>query len=70
MTTETEINLIQGLRKQNPKAQQLLLKRYGNDVFAQVVRLVPGLENAEEVYQGRKARWRPPSAIRIRKRCS
>ena len=51
MTTETEINLIQGLRKQNPKAQQLLLKRYGNDVFAQVVRLVPGLENAEEVYQ-------------------
>ena len=51
MTTETDINLIQGLRKQNPKAQQLLLERYGNDVFAQVVRLVPGLENAEEVYQ-------------------
>ena len=51
MTTETDINLIQGLRKQNPKAQQQLLERYGNDVFAQVVRLVPGLENAEEVYQ-------------------
>ena len=51
MTTETEINLIQGLRKQNPKAQQQMLDRYGNDVFAQVVRLVPGLENAEEVYQ-------------------
>ena len=51
MTTETEINLIQGLRKQHPKSQQLLLERYGNDVFAQVVRLVPGLEDAEEVYQ-------------------
>ena len=51
MTTETEINLIQGLRKQHPKAQQQLLERYGNDVFAQVVRLVPALEDAEEVYQ-------------------
>ena len=51
MTTETEINLIQGLRKQNPKSQQQLLERYGSDVFAQVVRLVPGLEDAEEVYQ-------------------
>ena len=51
MTTETEINLIQGLRKQHPKAQQQMLERYGSDVFAQVVRLVPGLENAEEVYQ-------------------
>ena len=51
MITETEINLIQGLRKQHPKSQQQLLERYGNDVFAQVVRLVPGLEDAEEVYQ-------------------
>ena len=51
MTTETDIDLIQGLRQQNPKAQQRMLERYGNDVFAQVVRLVPGLENAEEVYQ-------------------
>ena len=51
MTTITDIDLLQGLRKQSPKAQQQMLERYGNDVFAQVVRLVPGLENAEEVYQ-------------------
>ena len=51
MTTETDINLLQGLRQQSPKAQQQLLERYGNDVYAQVARLVPGTENAEEVYQ-------------------
>ena len=51
MTTETDINLLQGLRQQSPKAQQQLLERYGNDVYAQVARLVPGSENAEEVYQ-------------------
>ena len=51
MTTETDINLLQGLRKQSPKAQQQTLERYGRDVFAQVVRLVPVVENAEEVYQ-------------------
>lgn len=51
MITETDINLIEGLRKQSPKAQQQMLERYGNEVFAQVARLVPGLENAEEVYQ-------------------
>ena len=49
MTTETDINLLQGLRQQSPKAQQQLLERYGNDVYAQVARLVPGTENAEEV---------------------
>ena len=49
--TETETNLIEGLRKQNPKAQQLMLDHYGRDVFAQVARLIPVLENAEEVYQ-------------------
>ena len=49
--TETDFHLIQGLRRQSPKAQQQMLGRYGNDVFAQVARLVPGLENAEEVYQ-------------------
>jgi len=48
---ETDIDLIEGLRKQSPKAQQQMLDRYGRDVFAQVVRLVPGIENAEEVYQ-------------------
>lgn len=47
----TDINLLQGLRKQSPKAQQQMLERYGNDVYAQVARLVPGRENAEEVYQ-------------------
>ena len=51
MTTETEINLLQGLRQQSPKAQQKMLERYGQDVYAQVARLVPGAENAEEVYQ-------------------
>ena len=49
--TETDIELIEGLRKQSPKAQQQMLDRYGRDVFAQVARLVPGIENAEEVYQ-------------------
>lgn len=47
----TDINLLQGLRKQSPNAQQQMLERYGNDVYAQVARLVPGRENAEEVYQ-------------------
>lgn len=49
--TETDIYLIQGLRKQSPKAQQQALDRYGGFVFAQVARLIPGVENAEEVYQ-------------------
>jgi len=51
MITMTDINLLQGLRKQSPKAQQQMLERYGNEVYAQVARLVPGRENAEEVYQ-------------------
>ena len=51
MTTETDINLLQGLREQSPQAQQQALDRYGRDVFAQVVRLIPVVENAEEVYQ-------------------
>ena len=51
MTTDIEINLIEGLRQQSPKAQQQMIDRYGRDVFAQVARLVPGIENAEEVYQ-------------------
>jgi len=49
--TETETNLIEGLRRQSPKAQQQMLDRYGRDVFAQVVRIVSRTENAEEVYQ-------------------
>ena len=51
MITETDINLLQGLREQSPQAQQQALDRYGRDVFAQVVRLVTVVENAEEVYQ-------------------
>ena len=47
----TETDLIEGLRRQSPKAQQQMLDRYGRDVFAQVVRLVAVTENAEEVYQ-------------------
>lgn len=48
---DTIIDLIPGLREQNPKAQRLALERYGNDVFAQVARLLPAVEDAEEVYQ-------------------
>ena len=47
----TETDLIEGLRKQSPKAQQQTIDRYGREVFAQVVRLVAVTENAEEVYQ-------------------
>ena len=49
--TETDTNMIAGLLQQSSKAQQLMLDRYGRDVFAQVVRLIPVVENAEEVYQ-------------------
>jgi len=49
--TETEIHLIEGLKRQSPKAQQELIDHYGREVFAQVVRLVAVTENAEEVYQ-------------------
>ena len=51
MTTDIDVHLIEGLRQQSPKAQQLMLERYGRGVFAQVARLVPALEDAEEVYQ-------------------
>jgi RNA polymerase sigma-70 factor (ECF subfamily) len=51
MTETDKINLIQGLRKQSPKAQQQALDRYGRDVFALVARLITGAENVEEVYQ-------------------
>ena len=49
--TEAELELIEGLRRQDPKAQWLTLQRYGSAIFAQVARLVPGKEDAEEVYQ-------------------
>ena len=50
-TDKKEINMIPGLRKRSPKAQQMMLDCYGDYVFAQVVRLVPRNEDAEEVYQ-------------------
>ena len=43
---DTIIDLIQGLREQNPKAQRQTLERYGNDVFAQVARMLPAAEDA------------------------
>ncbi len=51
MTEQTEIQIIEGLRQRSPKAQQLTLEQYGSYVWAQVVRLVTGVEDAEEVYQ-------------------
>ena len=47
----TETDLIEGLRRQSPKAQQETIDHYGREVFAQLVRLVTVTENAEEVYQ-------------------
>ena len=44
----TETDLIEELRQQKPKAQQMLIERYGRYVFAQIVRLVSIVENAEE----------------------
>lgn len=51
MTEETEIQIIEGLKQRSPKAQQQALEQYGGYVWAQVVRLVTGVEDAEEVYQ-------------------
>ena len=51
MVTDIEINLIEGLKEQSPKAQQMMVERYGRHVFSQVVRLLPSVEDAEEVYQ-------------------
>ena len=47
----TETELIEGLSRQDSKAQQQTIDRYGGEVFALVVRLVAVAENAEEVYQ-------------------
>ncbi len=51
MMTETEASLIVGLRKQNRNAQQQMLDCYGRDVFSQIARLIPAVEDVEEVYQ-------------------
>ncbi|MBP5714496.1 MAG: RNA polymerase sigma factor [Prevotella sp.] len=49
--TETEVNLTEGLLRQDRSAQQQMLDCYGRDVFAQIARLIPAIEDAEEVYQ-------------------
>ena len=51
MATEIDTDLIRGLLEQSPKAQRQALQRYGNEVFAQVARMLPATEDAEEVYQ-------------------
>ena len=49
--TDTTVDLIRGLREQSPKAQRMALECYGRDVFAQVARMLPTAEDAQEVYQ-------------------
>ena len=51
MNQNIDIDLVSGLLNQSSKAQQKLLDLYGQQVFAQVARMVPGIDNAEEVYQ-------------------
>ena len=51
MMADIETNMIKGLKEGNPKAQQMMVERYGRHVFNQVVRLLPSVEDAEEVYQ-------------------
>ncbi|MDO5481426.1 MAG: sigma-70 family RNA polymerase sigma factor [Bacteroidaceae bacterium] len=51
MVTDIETNMIEGLKEGSPKAQQMMVERYGRHVFNQVVRLLPSVEDAEEVYQ-------------------
>ena len=48
---ETETHIIEGLKQRSPKMQQQTLEQYGGHVWAQVVRLVSDVEDAEEVYQ-------------------
>ena len=50
MKTETDI-LIDDLRRQKPAALGRLFAEYGPTVFRMVQRIVPGREDAEEVYQ-------------------
>ena len=46
----TETDLIEGLRKQSPKAQQETIDRYGREVFALVARLVSATSRAANVW--------------------
>ena len=50
MKTQTD-NLINDLRRQKPAALGRLFAEYGPMVFRMVQRIVPGREDAEEVYQ-------------------
>lgn len=50
MKTQTD-NLINDLRRQKPAALGRLFAEYGPTVFRMVQRIVPGREDAEEVYQ-------------------
>lgn len=50
MKTETDI-LIDDLQRQKPQACQRFFAEYGEAVFRMVQRIVPRLEDAEEVYQ-------------------
>lgn len=50
MDKETN-DLVEGLRRENRQAQQHVLQQYGEMVFAQVARIVPRQEDAEEVWQ-------------------
>ena len=50
-TMEQEKNILDGLLRNQPDAQRRLLQRYGERVFAQIVRIIPIQEDAEEVYQ-------------------
>lgn len=51
MMTETESHIIDGLRQRSPRMQHKALELYGEYVWAQVVRLIHAVEDAEEVYQ-------------------
>lgn len=46
-----EKNILEGILKNRSDAQRQLLLEYGERVFAQIVRVVPSQEDAEEVYQ-------------------
>lgn len=46
-----EKNILDGILRGRGDAQRQLLREYGERVFAQIARVVPGREDAEEVYQ-------------------
>lgn|SRR5574344_64223 len=50
-TKEIEKELIEGLKRQESLSQQQLLEQCGGQIFALLQRMIPRLEDAEEVYQ-------------------